>query len=78
MVSVEQMVAVSAALTSSQEQVASLSRAIDIARTEASNAVTELRTPLAAEQQRGIAHAAQLRDRRTRDVSFVNVKTFDG
>ena len=80
MVSQEQMAAVHAALTSSQEQVATLSSAIDSVRAEASNAVLELRNLLAAEQQRGAAVAARLdRGRDTgRPVSFVNTKVFDG
>ena len=78
MVSMEQLQAVNATLASSQQQVATLSGAIDSLRAESSNAVAELRALLAAEQQRGQARDAQLLDRRTRDVSFVNVKTFDG
>ena len=81
MVSMEQLAAVNAALTSSQQQVATLSGAIDSLRAESSNAVAELRALLAAEQQRGQAHSAALQgglDRRARDVQFVNVKTFDG
>ena len=80
MVSQEQMAAVHAALTSSQEQVATLSSAIDSVRAEASNAVLELRNLLAAEQQRGAAVAARLDRGRDagRPVSFVNTKVFDG
>ena len=69
------------ALSSSQEQVATLSRAIDSVRAEASNAVGDLRNLLAAEQQRGQALAAQMESRTERGgrpVSFVNIKNFDG
>jgi hypothetical protein len=67
----EQMDAVNFALRSSQEQVATLSRAIDSVREEASNAVSEIRGTLAVA-------TAQLQERKKREMSFVNVKTFDG
>ena len=71
------------ALTSSQEQVATLSRAIDSVRAEASGAVLELRNLLAVEQQRGQTLTTRLEqghggDRGARPVSFVNTKVFDG
>ena len=83
MASQEQVDAINMALVSSQEQVATLSRAIDSVRAEASNAVADLRNVLAAEQQRGLAMAAQLEAGRGergggRPVNFVNIKTFDG
>ena len=81
MVSQEQVDAINMALNSSQEQVATLSRAIDSVRAEASNAVGDLRNVLAAEQQRGQALAAQMESRTERGgrpVSFVNIKNFDG
>ena len=78
------MAAVHAALTSSQDQVATLSTAIDSLRAESSNAVAELRNLLAVEQQRGAALTARLAQDRGghreggRPVSFVNTKVFDG
>ena len=83
MVSQEQVDAINMALNSSQEQVATLSRAIDSLRAESSNAVADLRNMLAAEQQRGQAMAAQMEAGRgdrggSRPINFVNVKTFDG
>ena len=78
----EQMAAVHAALVSSEEQVKTLSTAIDSVRAEASGAVSELRNLLAVEQQKSAVMAARLdqggpRDR-GRPVSFVNTKVFDG
>ena len=76
MVSMEQMEAVNAALRSSEQQVATLSRAIDSVRAEASSAVAELRQLLAVEQQRIRDVGPQDRGERAR--SLVNTKTFEG
>ena len=78
MVSVEQMEAVNVALRSSQQQVATLSQAIDSVRAEASAAVAELRQLLAVEQQRVQEVSLRAGGRPERQLSLVNTKTFEG
>ena len=78
MVSMDQMEAINVALRSSQEQVATLSRAVDSVRAEASGAVQELRAALATEQQRVQQLMQNGGDRPERQRSLVNTKTFEG
>ena len=87
MVTVEQFQAVQMQLASSEQQVATLSTAIDSVRKEASDAVLELRTGLAMEQARSAELAEKLQQwpgqradgpPRTREMRLVNSKEFAG
>ena len=72
MASDQQMQAIAMQLQSSQEQVATLSMAIDNVRAEAGRAVTELRQQLAALQNLTAGEG------RNRDWTLLNVKEFSG
>ena len=78
---VEQVLqAIQMQLTSSQEQVATLSAAIDNVRAEASNAVRELRENLAAEMARTavLQQAVGRGGASSRDWTLVSSKEFGG
>ena len=76
----QQFQAITVQLASSQEQVATMSAAIDNVRAEASAAVRELRDGLAAEMARTavLQQAVGSGGANTRDWTLVNSTEFDG
>ena len=73
MASAEQLAAMNIQMAASQDQIATLSAAIESLRTDSSNAIRELRTLLADEKAKSSASK-----RSEKPLTFINSKNFEG